>query len=85
MEHWRRHLPLPIHQVDYEAMVADPASTLAELRRFVGIEAPAAPAALPSTAIASASLWQARQPIYATSVGRWKHYAAHVPELHGFA
>ncbi|MGC4037812.1 MAG: sulfotransferase [Chitinophagaceae bacterium] len=34
-----------------------------------------------TTPIHSASVWQARQPIYAASVGRWRKYAPFVPEL----
>jgi hypothetical protein len=26
-------------------------------------------------------VWQARQPIYSASVGRWRNYAPFVPEL----
>jgi len=80
MRHWRDTLALPIHELDYEAMVADPAGTLAAVRRFVGLPADAADAPSPA-AIGSASVWQARQPIYATSVGRWRHYLPWVPEL----
>jgi len=29
----------------------------------------------------TASVWQARQPVYARSVGRWKSYAPYLPEL----
>jgi hypothetical protein len=36
-------------------------------------------------AIGTASLWQARQPVYRSSIGRWRHYAPHVPELEKFA
>lgn len=29
-------------------------------------------------------MWQARQPVYKTSVGRWRHYAPYVPGLARF-
>jgi tetratricopeptide (TPR) repeat protein len=84
MRYWQDHLPVPIHELDYEALVADPDSALAALRDFIG--APArAPGPEPNAApVLSASVWQARQPIYTTSVGRWRHYAEHVPELARF-
>lgn len=82
MQHWRRTLALPIHTLDYERMVAEPAEVMAELNTFLGVadvvESTAAPASAP---IATASLWQARQPIYHRSVGRWRAYAPYVPEL----
>jgi tetratricopeptide (TPR) repeat protein len=80
MRHWRRTLSLPIYTLDYEALIADPASTLDSLLDFIG--APAADAAAsPAAPIHSASVWQARQPIYSGSVGRWRKYAPFVPEL----
>jgi tetratricopeptide (TPR) repeat protein len=82
MRHWQRTLSLPIHTLDYETLIADPASTLDALRDFIG--APAADAAAsPAAPIHSASVWQARQPIYAGSVKRWRKYAPFVPELAG--
>jgi hypothetical protein len=35
--------------------------------------------------ISTSSLWQVRQPVYARSIGRWRAYAPHVPELLQFA
>lgn len=85
MRHWRECSPLPIHALDYEALVDDPDATLEALRRFVGLPAPAAsdPPGVPAV-VTSASLWQVRQPLYARSIGRWKSYAPYVPELRGF-
>ncbi|WP_257386626.1 tetratricopeptide repeat-containing sulfotransferase family protein [Tahibacter caeni] len=37
--------------------------------------------AAPRDAIATASVWQARQNVYASSVGRWKAYAPLLPEM----
>ena len=42
--------------------------------------------AAPSDAtISTSSLWQVRQPVYARSIGRWRAYAPHVPELTQFS
>ena len=86
MQHWQQRLRVPVHSLDYEAMVADPESTLATLRAFVGLPLVIAPgtAAASTTAITTASVWQARQPIYHSSVGRWKNYFPYVPELGRF-
>lgn len=85
MRHWRRAQPLAIFELDYEALVADPERILAQLRHFIG--APAANPGGPGAAapVQSASVWQARQPVYATSVGRFRHYLPYVPELARFA
>lgn len=88
MQHWKQTLRVPIHDLDYEALVSDPGAVLAQLRDFIG-----APARKPegeadtigeNAPVQSASVWQARQPIYRTSVGRWHRYAPFVPELARF-
>src|SRR6185437_4314156 len=80
MAHWQQNLSLPIHELDYEALVTDPAGTLASLREFIG--APSTGIGVESgTPVQSASVWQARQPIYSSSMGRWRAYAPYVPEL----
>jgi tetratricopeptide (TPR) repeat protein len=79
IQHWRNSLPLMRIELDYESLVTDPATTLARLARWLGQPAVAGPHA--AEAIATASVWQARQPIYRHSIGRWRHYAAHLPEL----
>ena len=85
MQHWQQRLRMPMHHLDYEAMVADPESSLAALRAFVGLPMAATETTTASTtAITTASVWQARQPIYSSSVGRWKHYLPYVPELERF-
>jgi tetratricopeptide (TPR) repeat protein len=86
MQHWQQRIPLPIHRLDYEDMISDPESTLEKLRAFVGVPATAESdeTSSSSAAITSASMWQARQPIYRSSVGRWKNYLAYVPEIERF-
>lgn len=88
MQHWKQTLHAPIHDLDYEALVSDPDAVLAQLRDFIG--APARKSEGEANAIGenapmqSASVWQARQPVYRTSVGRWHRYAPFVPELARF-
>lgn len=82
MQHWQRSLSLRLHALDYETFVADPQGSLAALRVFIGArDVDAAAPSSGATPINSASVWQARQPIYATSVGRWRNYAPFLPEL----
>ncbi|HEX7112047.1 MAG TPA: sulfotransferase, partial [Mizugakiibacter sp.] len=83
MAHWQSTLPLAIHVLDYEYLATKPQETLDALGAFVGLptfDLLAAPAP-DGAAIASASLWQARQPVHRGSIGRWRRYAPYLPEL----
>lgn len=84
MRHWTQRLSLPIFELDYETLVTETESSLAKLRDFIGAQAAVPEAGSASASVQSASVWQARQPVYATSVGRWQHYAPYVPELGRF-
>lgn len=82
MAHWRATLPVPILDLGYEALVGDAATTLRSLAQFVGADADALNSTAPATGtIATASVWQARQPLNTASVGRWRNYAPYLPEL----
>lgn len=81
MQYWKRSLRVPIHELDYENLVADTEATIASLCDFVGALAGESRSSGESAPVQSASVWQARQPVYSTSVGRWRHYAPYIPEL----
>jgi len=82
MRHWQQSLRLPVFELHYEELVAQPQAVLDRLHRFLGAEPPAAAVrAAPASAISTASIWQARQPVYRSAVGRWRDYAPHLPEL----
>lgn len=81
MAHWRRHLPLPIHELRYEALVTDPEGALASVREAIGMPPTGAKTELVGAPVQSASVWQVRQPIYSCSVGRWRAYLPYVPQL----
>ncbi|HET9819375.1 MAG TPA: sulfotransferase [Rhodanobacteraceae bacterium] len=83
MRHWKQTLRIPLHELDYEALVSDTDATLATLCDFIGA-APGEDARDAAAPVQSASVWQARQPVYTSSVGRWRHYAPFVPELERF-
>lgn len=70
--------------LSYERLVAHPDVTLAELHAFLGLEAVDVNAGTTGT-IRTASVWQARQPLHARSVGRWRDYANWIPELARFS
>jgi hypothetical protein len=76
-------LPLRMMEVQYEELVADLEGQSRRLIEFLGL--PWDPACLefhrtPSS-IQTASVWQVRQPLYQSSVGRWKHYEKHLGPL----
>jgi tetratricopeptide (TPR) repeat protein len=84
MEHWRLVLPSShFIEVDYEALVADPERSIPPLVAGCGLDWDDACLVPHQNArrIATASLWQARQPIYRTSVERWRHYEPWLGEL----
>ncbi len=78
MAHWAEVLPIPLMTVDYEALVADPERWSRALIDFAGL--PWDDACLrpheTERAVRTASVWQVRQPVYGSSVGRWKRYEA---------
>lgn len=83
MTFWERHLPGRLIQVDYATLVADPEDTVQALYTRLGLPwSPdaARPESNPGT-IATASAWQARQPVHTQSVGRWRRYATHLQGL----
>jgi hypothetical protein len=77
MEHWRSVLPSDrFHEIHYEDLVADQAATTRQLIAFCGLnwdDSCLRPDRNPRP-VRTASLWQARQPVYRTSVARWQHY-----------
>ncbi len=83
MDYWRRVLPMPILDVDYEALVADPEGQSRRLIDFIGLEWD--PACLDFQAngrvVRTISRSQVRRPIYQTSVERWRRYEKHLGPL----
>jgi len=83
MQHWKQNLDLPIHTVAYEDMVEHSEDVGEQLRKFIGLPVRAAGRERPAQTqvITSASMWQARQPVYRSSIGRCRAYAPFLPEL----
>ena len=84
MAHWREALPPDrFVEAEYEALVADPEPHTRRLVAACGLEWNEACLAphRNTRRIKTASLWQARQPIYRTSVERWRRYEPWLGEL----
>ncbi len=82
-EHWRAVLPVPVLEVNYEEIVTDLPGMARRLVAWCGLEwEPACLKYHESTRpICTASVTQARQPIYASSVGRWRNYESELSGL----
>lgn len=77
MATWREALPSDrLTELEYEDLIADPEPTIRRVVEFCGL--PWDDACLHhdqnASAIYTPSRWQARQPIYRTSVKRWRRY-----------
>ena len=83
MDHWKTVLPVPIHEVDYEATVSDIEGTARRLVAACGLTWEPACLAFHRTQrpIRTASLIQVRKPVYKSSIGRWKNYETELAEL----
>lgn len=83
MAHWREVLPLEIHEVAYEGLVADQETVTRGMLEFCGLDWDERCLSYHDSArpVHTASSWQVRQPIYKNAAGRWKHYAAHIGPL----
>lgn len=76
MDHWRKVLPIPMLELQYEDLVSDPEPQTRRLIEFLGLEwndLCLDHTANPRTVV-TASSWQVRQPLYTSSVGRWRRY-----------
>jgi len=77
IDHWQGSCAIPVHTVDYEALVADPEPHIRALLDFVGLEFDDAclrPEKV-ERPVATASVWQVRQPIAGGSIGKWRRFA----------
>jgi hypothetical protein len=74
---------LTLFEVDYEKLVFDREAVKRQWIDFAGLDwndACLSPEHNPKP-ITTASVWQARQPVYGGLVGRWRHYEPWLGEL----
>lgn len=83
MEHWRQVLPMPIFELRYENLVADPEGTTRQLLAFLGL--PWDDQCLRfyelDRSVNTLSYDQVRRPLYRRSIQRWRHYERHLGPL----
>jgi len=77
MAHWRAVLPVPVLEVEYEAMVADQEGQSRRLIDWLGLDWDESCLSFHKTErlVRTASVTQVREPIYQRSVARWQRYA----------
>ena len=83
MAHWHSVLPGRIHDLSYEALVESIDNEVRSLLDFCGLEFDPACLEFHKTkrAVATPSASQVKQPLYASSVGRWKNYGEQLQPL----
>lgn len=83
MDHWKQTLPLPIHETVYEHTVANLEQTARAMVKFLGLawDENCLNYHQLERQVRTPSRWQVRQPIYSTSVERWRRYEKHLGPL----
>lgn len=81
--HWQRALPGTIYELKYENLIDDQEAETRRLLEFIGV--PWEDACLRfqnnDRSVATISRWQVRQPLYRTSVERWRPYERYLGPL----
>lgn len=83
MAHWRSLYGDSILDFDYDAMVRAPREATARLLDYCGLawDERCLEFHRAETAVKTASVWQVREPLYARSSGRWRHYERQLAPL----
>jgi hypothetical protein len=83
MAHWKQVLPIPILDVTYERVVDNLEAESRRIVEFLGLEWDPRCLAFHENQrfVATVSNQQVRQPIYRSSVDRWRHYEKHLGPL----
>ncbi len=83
MQHWNEVMPQVIHTLEYEALVADTEGEARRLLQYCGLpwEDQCLRFYENRQASTTASALQVRQPVYDSSVGKWRHYARQLEPL----
>ena len=83
MEHWEEVLPGKVLTINYSDMVDDHEGTTRKMLDFIGLDWDESCHKFQKVerSVKTASSWQVRQPIYTSSLARWKNYAPYIGEL----
>jgi tetratricopeptide (TPR) repeat protein len=83
MAHWRSALPVAIFESSYERLIEAPEVSARALIDFIGLAWDPTCLAFHESKrpVETASRFQVRQPLYTTSVARWRRYESHLGPL----
>jgi tetratricopeptide (TPR) repeat protein len=83
MDHWRRASPIAMLEIDYEDVVADAEGTTRQLLEYCSLDWDEDCLRFHEArrSVRTASKWQVRQPVYSSSVGRWRKFERHLAPL----
>lgn len=83
MQHWREHIKDGFHEVYYENMVANTELNARNMIDYLDLdwEDGVMNREGSQKTIRTLSAWQARQPIYSSSAGKWRKYEKHLGPL----
>lgn len=83
MAHWLKVIPNPVYSLQYEDLVADLPGKAREVADFIGVEWDERMLRFheQERMVQTASKWQVRQPLYTSSIERWKPYEQHLKPL----
>jgi hypothetical protein len=82
MQRWAARFAARIFELDYETLVADADAQADRLADFLSIQSGLRDSGKTmDRTLTTASVWQARQPIYTRSLQRWRSYAPFIPQL----
>ncbi len=84
--HWRTLLGEALHSVDYDSLVREPRGEIQRLLAHCGLDwdERCLDPGNHAGPLRTASVWQARRPLYRESSGRWRNYARHLEPLREF-
>ena len=83
MAHWETVLRVPVYEIQYEDLVTRAESVTPDLIRFcdLGWDDACMDFHTSKRTVATASYDQVRQPMYTSSMARWRHYENYIGEL----
>ncbi len=82
-DYWVATLPGPIMEIQYETLVGNLEAESRRLIAFLGLDWEAECLNFHRTerVVATVSVWQVRQPLFDSSIGRWRPYAKHLEPM----
>jgi hypothetical protein len=83
MAHWHDVLPLKIHTVDYESLVTNPEPNSRALIEHCGMDWNEECLRFHANdrAVHTPSKWQVRQPMYSSSIEKWRRFEPHLRQI----